>query len=224
MPTGYTCYVRDGISFENWILRCARAFGAFIHMRDDNNDAELKFPKLSTYHEDKLSKYRAERDKIVAMTLPNLIKQRMTTLEKNIKEFKEFIADEAIANERLAAMKAEVEKWNPDSDFCSLRAFMLQQLDVDKPSTFYADELPKMLITLENYTEMLSEDDTKAMVLIKEKRLTHLAEDIAYHVREGKKDRDNIKDKRKWAVKLFKSLDIDYTKLKGYKPDMTKEN
>lgn len=35
MPTGYTDAIKDGISFNQFILSCARAFGALITMRDE---------------------------------------------------------------------------------------------------------------------------------------------------------------------------------------------
>jgi hypothetical protein len=35
MPTGYTDKIKDGISFEEFVLSCARQFGACISMRDD---------------------------------------------------------------------------------------------------------------------------------------------------------------------------------------------
>ena len=41
MPTGFTCDIKDGITFERFALNCARAFGALINMRDDSLDAEI---------------------------------------------------------------------------------------------------------------------------------------------------------------------------------------
>ena len=35
MPTGYTAPIKDGISFNDFMWGCARAFGALIMMRDD---------------------------------------------------------------------------------------------------------------------------------------------------------------------------------------------
>ena len=35
MPTGYTCQIETGITFEQFALNCSRAFGALSNMRDD---------------------------------------------------------------------------------------------------------------------------------------------------------------------------------------------
>lgn len=36
MPTGYTADIKDGITFRDFALRCARAFGATIMQRDED--------------------------------------------------------------------------------------------------------------------------------------------------------------------------------------------
>ena len=45
MATGYTYPVVEGkiTEFSEFALGCARAFGAFMHMRDDNSDAPLRY-------------------------------------------------------------------------------------------------------------------------------------------------------------------------------------
>ena len=44
MPTGYTAYVQDGVitEFADFAMKCARAFGALIDMRDESLDAEIR--------------------------------------------------------------------------------------------------------------------------------------------------------------------------------------
>lgn len=37
MPTGYTSSIKDGISFENFVLKCARNFGACIAWRKEHH-------------------------------------------------------------------------------------------------------------------------------------------------------------------------------------------
>ena len=59
MPTGYTLDLYDGkdITFEEFALRCARAFGALISMRDEPIDAPIpeRF-EPSDYHLKELEK------------------------------------------------------------------------------------------------------------------------------------------------------------------------
>ncbi len=35
MPTGYTDAVKDGITFDQFVLGCARGMGALVMMRDE---------------------------------------------------------------------------------------------------------------------------------------------------------------------------------------------
>ena len=69
MPTAYTADIEKDMSFEDFVLRCSRNFGATMHQRDDNMKDK---PKLrsdeSSYHVDSLSRAKAEVSKLEAMT------------------------------------------------------------------------------------------------------------------------------------------------------------
>lgn len=41
MPTGYTSYIGQGCDFKTFAMKCARAFGACIDMRDSSLDAQI---------------------------------------------------------------------------------------------------------------------------------------------------------------------------------------
>ena len=53
MPTGFTYKIKDGISFEEFIMRCTRAFSALVCMRASSIDSAIpkKFEPES-YHKD----------------------------------------------------------------------------------------------------------------------------------------------------------------------------
>ena len=46
MPTGYTAIIEDdpNCTFEQYLMRCARAFGATVTMRDDPLDKPALAP------------------------------------------------------------------------------------------------------------------------------------------------------------------------------------
>ena len=50
MPTGYTTDIYNGkdVTFKDFALKCARAFGACIHQREDNIDDLPKLKKHDT--------------------------------------------------------------------------------------------------------------------------------------------------------------------------------
>ena len=52
MPTGYTAGIIDGKTetFQEFAKQCMRAFGATIHMRDENMDKEYEPRTPSDYH------------------------------------------------------------------------------------------------------------------------------------------------------------------------------
>ena len=49
MPTGYTHDIPAGITFRQFALNCARAFGANIAMRDDPADKPIEVYEPSDY-------------------------------------------------------------------------------------------------------------------------------------------------------------------------------
>ena len=67
MPTGYTLELYDGkdITFEEFVLKCARAFGALINMRDEPRDAPIpeRF-EPSYYHLKELIKAKSGQKKL----------------------------------------------------------------------------------------------------------------------------------------------------------------
>lgn len=72
MATGYTYELIDKpeTTFEAFALRCSRAFGALIEMREESADAPIPTEiKPSTYHLDALRKAEAEARRFETMTL-----------------------------------------------------------------------------------------------------------------------------------------------------------
>ena len=70
MPTGYTAKIADGQTFEEFILSCARAFGALVEMRDEPADAPIPEEfKPSAYHTTQIGVARAKMEEIRTMRL-----------------------------------------------------------------------------------------------------------------------------------------------------------
>ena len=52
MPTGYTSKIADNISFRDFVLTCAGAFGACVEQRDNDMNEKPKLKKLDvSYHQ-----------------------------------------------------------------------------------------------------------------------------------------------------------------------------
>lgn len=68
MPTGYTYAIKEGISFRDFVLKCARAFEACVSMRDDPMDKEIPEFVASDYYQKELDKSFARLNEIVKMS------------------------------------------------------------------------------------------------------------------------------------------------------------
>ena len=70
MPTGYTAWIEEGATFEEFILGCARAFGACISMRDEPLSKQIPEQfKESSYDKEKVQEYIELLKKYESMTI-----------------------------------------------------------------------------------------------------------------------------------------------------------
>lgn len=134
MPTGYTSIIEesDGCTFEEYVWRCARAFGALIEMRDE----ALNAPVPEVFEVDSYYKRSLEQDQARLTEL-----QAMTEEQAEIAAASEYRASldewEKSEKRRLAALKryddivTKVKAWEPPSvGHEGLKAFMLQQIEI----------------------------------------------------------------------------------------------
>lgn len=131
MPTGYTAEVQSGeiTDLKDYAASCARAFGAFMHQRDDSTDAALKYPQPDfDYYESSL------KDSIKEQARWSNLSE-----EEKYAEWSEYYNDalvsraEAIAknNEvraRYNRMLSQVEAVQVSSNLQSFKDFMIDQL------------------------------------------------------------------------------------------------
>jgi len=195
MPTGYTSDVKDGISFNKFVLICARAFGALVTMRDEPSDAEIpeKF-KGSTYNTKALRE--AEKDLGVLEKLTDADKKKGT--QKAYDEEFGRVMDSMEESRELAFkyqdMIANVKAWTPPTkDHTELKSFMLEQLKESLRfdcNTYTEKDLPK-LQTAEQWFK---------------KRRSELLHDITYHREEARKETERTDGRNAWVKALRDSL------------------
>ena len=90
MPTGYTSDIEKGITFNEFTMQCARAFGACISMRDDPGDKPIpKEFKPSTYHIEGIKKAKEKMVQLKKMSLE-------TATQEAGKEFTEEAKEETV--------------------------------------------------------------------------------------------------------------------------------
>ena len=56
MPSYYTSDIYEGknVSFQDFALKCARQFGVFVHMNEEDPDSTLTRPMVSDYYKNNL--------------------------------------------------------------------------------------------------------------------------------------------------------------------------
>src|SRR5574341_660996 len=130
MPSGYTAAIADGITFEQFAMRCARAFGACATMRDDRADARIPDAfEPSDYH---LKAQQSARDELAvlnAMTPEDAEHAAAAAWDKaetarlvRLQEYRDL-------RTKYEAMLVKVRAWtSPTPEHDGLRDFMCQQI------------------------------------------------------------------------------------------------
>ena len=88
MPSGYTNKIKDDISFEEFALSCARAFGACVEMRDDPGDA--KIPEEFTpspYYKKALDDAYIEKTRLEELSVAECYNEAEVEYIKNLKYY-----------------------------------------------------------------------------------------------------------------------------------------
>lgn len=134
MPTGYTAKIYEGKpqTRDEFILDCARAFGALIEMRDQPIGAEIpqEFAPDTRYHDEQLADAQARLDEAATLTMDQCADRADADYRKELAYRKDVREKNATLRKRYLAMRADVERWVPPTDdHVELKKFMLDQLD-----------------------------------------------------------------------------------------------
>ena len=131
MPTGYTAMVvEEAATFEQFALRCARAFGALVNMRDAPMDAPLPERILaSAWYEQRLEETHAEIERLQKLSAEQLRQEADDAYTRAMATYHERVATRERQRAAYQAMLTQVEAWQPpSSDHVGLKTFMISQL------------------------------------------------------------------------------------------------
>lgn len=182
MPTAYTQNLMEkGESFRTFALRCARAFGACIEMRDDDIDAPI--PEKFTPSEYEQKNLAAAEAKFTALSsIKTLEAQRAYgAKEKRASRghYLKYLDSELTQNRRLREMRATVATWKaPTVEHEGLQKFMTEQIDLcihdtgyildqlrdiraQKPIEFYKRDLAAAAADLERSKVSIKADEKR---------------------------------------------------------------
>ena len=196
MPTGYTAAIADDITFDEFVMGCARGMGALAMMRDEPLSAPIpeRF-EPSDYHTKKIAEATNTIERLAGMT-------EAETDHAALAEYEAAIAAQAAAilrndtlREKYNAMLAKVEAWKaPSTDHDGIKKFMAEQIsssiDFDCDTRYYRDQKhPKL-----TGAEWRAQEEAKAR------------KDIAYHEAENAKEIERTEARNTWLRQLRESL------------------
>lgn len=130
MPTGYTCAIKDGQSFEEFVLGCARAFGANILMRDDESDAPIKEYEPSIHYKQWWEDAKAKLEELNALSVEAAETRAKSEYEGAIARNKEHRAEAYDLLKKYEAMLERVNAWEPPTpEHENMKKFMIEQIE-----------------------------------------------------------------------------------------------
>ena len=194
MPTGLTADIEKGISFNQFVLTCARAMGALISMRDEPMDAPIPTEfKPSDYYAKAIKKANKELGRYKSMTLEKAAKASATQHNKDLKYYEQSLKRKSSLQKKYEEMLAEVKKWTPPTkEHEEFKKFMIQQIEtsIDYDCN-YKSEKPKKI----SAKSWLSQ------------RKKFAKRDLQYYTEEYKKEIERCKERTNWVQSLIKSLE-----------------
>lgn len=198
MPTGYTSEIEQGITFQQFAMRCARAFGALIMMRDDPMDAVIPDEFIpSEYHTKEITKEEAELAKIRTMSPPAVKKAIQAEFDAELKSIDDMISKSRNTKSKYEAMLCRVKGWTPPTpDHIELKNFMIKQIEesisFDCSGGYWEDK--RRNLTLRDVQDW------------RQAKIKQHLDSIAYHQKEYKAEVDRCAFRSKWVRELRESL------------------
>lgn len=130
MPTGYTAKIADGMTFEQYALGCARAFGALVTMRDE--PASTPIPERlepDTYYQKALEASQMELDRVMSLTAAEIVIEAEKCYLSAHESWAKRRTDRAALREKYEAILRRVRAYvAPTPDHVGYKEFMEKQL------------------------------------------------------------------------------------------------
>lgn len=196
MPTGYTDKIKDGLTFEQFAMRCARAMGACMDMRDDSLDAPIpeRF-EPSSYYAESLAEAKAKLDALMSMTASEIAAAAEADYQREREYYEQTIVDKLNLSGKYHDMLEQVKRWNPPTeDHRPFQAFMIEQIETSirhDCSTKYI-EAPEAI----RPTEWLN------------RQLEELRRSVKYREEQQQKEIERVEQRNQWLKALRESLTV----------------
>jgi hypothetical protein len=196
MPTGYTSNIGNGISFQEFAMDCARAFGACIDLKEEQAGGDLIPERFepSDYHANKLEEYKEQLSNLGRITL--LDAERFAEEDYQKKEKRRLRRLDEIRKLRssYSSMLAKVIIWEPPTpDHVNLKNFMIQQIEESIRFDCFEESDEK---------ETTKEDGVQWL----KRKVDSLKKNITYHATKHQEEIKRTENKNRWIEELRNSL------------------
>lgn len=208
MPTGYTYIIADGISFKNFVLRCARNFGALVTMRDDSLDVEVPDEILpSDYHKKEMEKIRIKLENAKKMDLDTAEEcASKEFLDAVISHSKSFLKTVEL-RQKYIEMLSKVNSWIPPTkDHENLKEFMIDQITTSIEFDCSAKFIGRLQSEIINPKENLIKKTGNEWL---SNHIAELENNLEYHTKEYLEEVERCKERTEWIQALKQSLKED---------------
>ncbi|MEK4427731.1 hypothetical protein MHB54_00575 [Paenibacillus sp. FSL M7-0802] len=195
MPTGYTSAIYEGeeVGVSEYILKCARAFGATISMRDKPLDKEITEFKPSTYNLDSISRAEKRLNEIEAMTIDEANKRADEAYQSSLSDYHETLNKKRCLRSRYESLLQKVKEWIPPTEeHIKLKEFSIEQLTKSIEWDCNEEYMnPPTRFSGEDYIEA---------------GINGALQDIAYHQKAHYEEVKRISERNLWVKNLKDSL------------------
>lgn len=196
MPTGYTADLYEGkeVGFPEFVLQCARAFGATITMRDDPWDAPIPDEfRPSDYHAVAAEAARQALAEVEKWTPSRAEQAARRDHQTALDAYESYRTDRAAMRERYEVMLARVSEWEPPTlGHRELKKFMQDQLRESIDFDTKVDRYPSPV--------QQSGNAFKVQQTAKYRR------DVEYHEQHYAEEVERARERSEWVRQLRQSL------------------
>lgn len=195
MPTGYTADIPKGISFEQYALNCARAFGALVVLRDEPNAPIPDSFEPSSYH--------LKREADVQSELAVL--QAMTPAEAQAAADEDYARREAQRLERIDNLNTKLEAYQRMLE--KAKAYKAPSPDHENFARFMVDQIESSIKFDCDLNFLSQEPDLMTGEDWRSKQIYELTRQIKYHQREYAEEVARTASRNLWIKQLRESLE-----------------
>ena len=201
MPTRYTAAIKHGITFEQFIMDCARAFDFCVSIRDEvpGGDAIPMVFQPDTYHFHAMELLTEELKELQAMSDDEA--EGAAIKEWDLKEWdrKKKRDEKAALRAAYKAMLVKVEEWNPPTpEHQSLKRFMREQIErcmyTDCVEDAYQQATPRI-------------EGSRWRTL----RMEQKHEELVWHTKKYQRAVENAERSTAWVRALRESIGVQST-------------